>query len=107
MLDVSEAAVNKVKNLLEREGHPEYGLRVQVLGGGCSGLQYRLAFDQSAKKDDKVIEVDGIKVFIDMKSSLYLVGSRLDYTEDLMGGGFKIVNPNAKSTCGCGESFSA
>lgn len=104
VITVSEAANGKVKELLASEGYEGYGLRVQVVGGGCSGMQYRLGFDE-ARPGDKTIEQDGLKVFVDLKSALYLTGATIDYVEGLMGAGFKINNPNAKSSCGCGESF--
>ncbi|OGG56072.1 MAG: hypothetical protein A3F84_07740 [Candidatus Handelsmanbacteria bacterium RIFCSPLOWO2_12_FULL_64_10] len=107
MVSVTETAAAKIKTLLDEQGHPEYGLRMQVVGGGCSGLSYRLAFDKDVTDQDTVIEENGVKVFVDMKSALYLAGSQLDYVDGLMSAGFKINNPNAKSSCGCGESFSA
>ncbi|HWP48491.1 MAG TPA: iron-sulfur cluster insertion protein ErpA [Candidatus Limnocylindrales bacterium] len=107
MITVTDAAASKIKSLLEQQGKPGYGLRMRVVGGGCSGLQYQLNFEEKANATDRVLETKGIKIFIDMKSSLYLVGSELDYVDGLMGAGFKINNPNAKSTCGCGESFQA
>lgn len=107
MVTVTETAAEKVKTLLEQQGHPEFGLRMMVVGGGCSGLQYRLAFDNAPRENDRIIESNGVRVFVDLKSALYLTGSELDYVEGLMGAGFKINNPNAQSTCGCGESFSA
>ncbi len=104
MLTVTDAATTKVKELIAAEGYDGYGLRVQVVGGGCSGMQYRLGFDE-ARDDDKVVEKDGLRVFVDLKSAMYLVGSTVDYVESLMGAGFKIENPNVTSSCGCGESF--
>ncbi|MDA1190181.1 MAG: iron-sulfur cluster insertion protein ErpA [Candidatus Poribacteria bacterium] len=104
MIMVTDAASSKVKELLESEGYEGYGLRVQVVGGGCSGMQYRLGFDE-ARDGDKVIDKEGLKVFVDLKSALYLVGTTVDYVESLMGAGFKIDNPNVSSTCGCGSSF--
>ena len=99
---LSETAVKKIHQLTADK--PESGLRVKVVGGGCSGLQYRMEID-SAKERDKVIERDGARLIVDKKSFLYLNGSELDYGEDLMAAGFRLVNPNAKRTCGCGESF--
>ncbi len=104
MLTVTDAATTKVKELIAAEGYDGYGLRVQVIGGGCSGMQYRLGFDE-ARDDDKIVEKDGLRVFVDLKSAMYLVGSTVDYVESLMGAGFKIENPNVSSSCGCGESF--
>jgi iron-sulfur cluster assembly protein len=99
---LSETAVKKIHQLTADK--PESGLRVKVVGGGCSGLQYRMEID-SAKERDKIFERDGAQLIVDKKSFLYLNGSELDYGEDLMAAGFRLVNPNAKRTCGCGESF--
>ena len=99
---LSENAVKKIHQLTADK--PESGLRVKVVGGGCSGLQYRMEID-SAKERDKVFERDGARLIVDKKSFLYLNGSELDYGEDLMAAGFRLVTPNAKRTCGCGESF--
>ena len=107
MLTISEAAAEKIKTMLTDQGHPDYGLRVGVMGGGCSGFQYRLAFEEGAGEMDQIIEDKGVRVFVDPKSCLYLNGVNVDYVDGLMGAGFKIDNPNARSTCGCGESFSA
>ena len=79
---------------------------MKVVGGGCSGLQYQLEFDEASGEDDSTVEAYGCRVFVDMKSALYLTGTELDYDDGLMGTGFKISNPNAKNQCGCGESFS-
>lgn len=105
MVTVTETAAEKIKTMLQDQGNPESGLRMMIAGGGCSGFQYRLAFDKESSETDQVIEQDGVKVFVDMKSAIYLMGAELDYVEGLMGAGFKINNPNAKGTCGCGESF--
>ncbi len=108
MISVTESAAQKAITLITNSETPtesELGLRMQVVGGGCSGFQYSLEF--GGKKDtDKVFEFHGLKVFIDPRSTLYLAGSVLDYNDGLMDSGFKITNPNAKNTCGCGESFS-
>ena len=105
MVTVTETASDKIRTLLTEQGNPEHGLRMMIAGGGCSGFQYRLAFDKEAGEADQTIEQNGVKVFVDMKSAIYLMGAELDYVEGLMGAGFKINNPNAKGTCGCGESF--
>ena len=112
MITITETAAKKALVLLERtkneEGYEEgktYGLRMQVVGGGCSGFQYQLGFDES-RRNDRIFEHNGLKVFVDGRSILYLAGSTLDYKDGLMESGFKITNPNAKSSCGCGESFS-
>ena len=108
MITITESAAEKAIILInssENDTEAELGLRMQVIGGGCSGFQYNLEFG-AAKGSDRVLEFHGLKVFIDPRSSLYLAGSVLDYNEGLMESGFKITNPNAKNTCGCGESFS-
>ena len=107
MVIITEVAAEKVKNLLREQGNEGHGLRLGVMGGGCSGFQYKLDFEERAGDLDHVFEIAGVKIFIDMKSSLYLNGVTLDYHDGLMGAGFKIENPNARTTCGCGESFSA
>ena len=106
MLTVTESAAEKIQSLLDREGQSDHGLRMRVVGGGCSGLQYKLEFEGAPNDDTNVIESHGVRVFVDMKSALYLAGSELDYDDGLMGQGFKINNPNATNQCGCGESFS-
>ena len=105
MVTVTESAANKIRELRTREDQLDFGLRLRVVGGGCSGLQYKLEFSEEPDGEIDVIESNGVKVFIDMKSALYLAGSELEYEDGLMGQGFKINNPNAKNQCGCGESF--
>jgi len=107
MISVTDAAVQKIKTLITENEKELDGLRMAVKGGGCSGFQYDLAFADRSDELDHVFETKGVKIFIDMKSSLYLNGVILDYQDGLMGSGFKIENPNARTTCGCGESFSA
>ena len=99
---LSDNAVRKIHQLTAEK--PDSGLRVKVVGGGCSGLQYRMEID-SAKERDKIFEREGARLIVDKKSFLYLNGSELDYAEELMAAGFRLVNPNAKRSCGCGESF--
>ena len=106
MLLVSDEAAEKVDQMLKQQGTPGYGLRVAVMGGGCSGFQYKLEFEETPNEMDQVIESNGVKVFVDAKSSLYLNGVVLRYDDGLMGSGFQVENPNARTTCGCGESFS-
>ncbi|MBI1288213.1 MAG: iron-sulfur cluster insertion protein ErpA [Flavobacteriales bacterium] len=107
MITVSESAKKKAVSLMEEDGkNPmEAFIRVGVKGGGCSGLSYELTFDTDLKEDDKVFENNGIKVVVDKKSFLYLIGTELDYSGGLNGKGFVFNNPNASRTCGCGESF--
>ncbi len=102
---ITDTATDVVKNLLVQKEVPDYGLRVFVSGGGCSGLQYGMALEPEARPYDHVIEQGGIKVFIDPTSMMYLNQATIDYEDSLMGGGFKIENPNAVSSCGCGHSF--
>lgn len=107
MVRVTETAAGKIRELMHREGRPdEHGLRLKVIGGGCSGLQYQLDFDEAVRADDSVVEAHGVRVFVDLKSALFLTGTELDYDDGLMGTGFRFNNPNAKNQCGCGESFS-
>lgn len=106
-LMLTDVAVEKVKEVLVREGVKEGGLRVSVVGGGCSGFQYNLGIDESAREDDVVIEQGGVKLFLDPISQQYVYGTVIDYVNGLHGAGFKFVNPNANRTCGCGSSFSA
>ncbi|MGH7381623.1 MAG: iron-sulfur cluster insertion protein ErpA [Candidatus Methylomirabilales bacterium] len=106
MLTVTERAAAKLKDLMVKEGIQDQGLRVRVMGGGCSGYQYELAFD-TPREGDKVIEQDGVRVVVDPKSFLFLAGTEIDYQDGLTGAGFAIKNPNAKGSCGCGQSFQA
>ncbi len=104
---VPESAAHQIKRLLDQEGKLEtHALRMKVIGGGCSGLQYQLAFDDQQKEQDSEIVANGVRLLVDEKSALYLVGTTLDFVDGLMETGFKIENPNAKNTCGCGQSFS-
>jgi iron-sulfur cluster insertion protein len=104
---LSDAAVGKVKALIEEEGNPELKLRIFVTGGGCSGFQYGFTFDESAAEDDTAMVKDGVTFLVDSMSFQYLMGAEIDYTEGIEGAQFVIKNPNATSTCGCGSSFSA
>ena len=101
----TESAANKVKALVEEEKNPKLKLRVSVDGGGCSGFQYAFAFDENVNDDDTVVEKNGATVLVDVTSMQYLNGSEVDYLEGLEGARFVVNNPNAKSTCGCGSSF--
>jgi iron-sulfur cluster assembly accessory protein len=104
-INVTDSALAVVRKLLVEKNVPDYGLRVFVSGGGCSGLQYGMALEAEARAYDSVIEQDGVKVFIDPTSMMYLANATIDYEDSIMGGGFKIDNPNAVSSCGCGTSF--
>src|SRR5690606_3139859 len=108
MISVTERAIQEIKRIQEKEGSAGFNLRVQVVGGGCSGMSYKLGFDNKPESaSDKIFEKDGVKVVVDPKSYLYLAGTELDFTDGLNGSGFVFSNPNAKRTCGCGSSFSA
>lgn len=108
MIEVTTEAAQQIKVVLADDGKSEtHGLRMKVVGGGCSGLQYQLSFDDEVRDIDTEIEIDGVRVIVDEKSALYLVGSRLDFVDSLTESGFKIDNPNASNTCGCGQSFAA
>jgi len=107
MIAITDKAKNHVDDLRSREGYTaEYNIRVSVKGGGCSGLMYDLDFDNKIDEADQVFEDKGVKILVDKKSLLYLLGTTLDFTDGLNGKGFHFVNPNASRTCGCGESFS-
>jgi iron-sulfur cluster assembly protein len=108
MIQITEAAASRIKGLLEDEGKLEtHGLRMKVVGGGCSGLRYELSFDDQRSDVDTEVEAGPVRVIVDEKSALYLVGTTLDFVDTLQESGFKIQNPNASGTCGCGESFAA
>jgi iron-sulfur cluster assembly protein len=104
-VNLSPAAIKRVKELMESQQLENAFLRMGVKGGGCSGLSYNLEFDTDLGKHDKQFDVDGVKVVVDVKSYLYLNGTTLDWVNQGLTGGFTFVNPNAKSSCGCGTSF--
>ncbi len=107
MITVTDRAKDKIQTLISEEGKPaESFVRVGVEGGGCSGLSYQLTFDTELRPEDKLFEDKGVKIVVNKKSFLYLVGTELDFTDGLNGKGFQFNNPNATRTCGCGESFS-
>lgn len=107
LLKVTPSAAKKVGSLLARQGRPQGVLRVAVIGGGCSGLQYKMDLQDGPANRDILVESSGIRIVVDPKSALYVSGSELDYIDALQEGGFKVTNPNAASSCSCGESFSA
>ena len=102
---VSAAAGTKLSSLIEREQKGNY-LRVKITGGGCNGLSYKMKFADGPKRGDILVRSSGAQILVDTKSALYLRGTQLDYSDKMVGGGFKFSNPNAKSSCSCGESFS-
>src|SRR6202161_4965191 len=106
MIQLTETAINKVSEILTMQEPKPAGLRISVVGGGCSGFSYSMAFENTPNMLDKTYKYDELKVFIDQASLLYLDGVEVDYVESLEGAGFKFNNPNVKSTCGCGSSFS-
>ncbi|MBS1152790.1 MAG: erpA [Myxococcaceae bacterium] len=102
---IGESAVPRLKQLLAERQTPNAGLRIMVKGGGCSGLSYQMEWAETARERDKIFERDGVRVFVDPKSYLYLMGTELIFEETLMASGFKLHNPNVKAACGCGDSF--
>jgi iron-sulfur cluster assembly accessory protein len=106
MISLTPVAIAKVKAILS-EREEDAGLRIAVIGGGCSGFQYQMTLDREPQADDKVIDMEGLRIFIDTRSLLYLKGTQVDYVEGSNGSGFQFDNPNAKTSCGCGESFEA
>jgi iron-sulfur cluster assembly accessory protein len=107
LVKLTASAATKVATLLNKQGRANGVLRVAVMGGGCSGLQYKMDLQDGPASRDIVVESGGVRVVVDPKSALYVTGSELDYIEALQDGGFKVKNPNAATTCSCGESFSA
>ncbi len=105
VLTVTPSAVAIIKDLLQQRAIPEHALRVFVTGGGCSGMQYGMAFQEAAEAGDTVVSADGVRLLVDPSSMMYLRGATIDYVDTLIGGGFRIDNPNALSSCGCGHSF--
>jgi iron-sulfur cluster assembly protein len=106
-VSLTDDALSQLKSLLEKEGNPELALRVFVSGGGCSGLQYGMAFDDNVRPGDELVEQHGVRVLVDDFSVPYLRGSEIDYVDSLMGAGFTVHNPNAVKSCSCGHSFDA
>ena len=104
-IEISDTAISEVRRMMHKEGVQAHGLRVGVKGGGCSGLSYNITFESQSRTGDKVFEREGVKLFCDLKSYIYLNGTVLDYDSGLMGKGFVFMNPNAKKSCGCGSSF--
>jgi iron-sulfur cluster assembly accessory protein len=106
MIQLTDTATTKVKEIMTQQNPVPAVLRVAVVGGGCSGFSYHMAFDNQENPTDNIYEFDGVKVAVDQMSEMYLDGIQIDYIETLEGAGFKFNNPNVKSTCGCGSSFS-
>jgi iron-sulfur cluster insertion protein len=106
ILELNPSAVEKIRDILAEENNPKIKLRIFVQGGGCSGMSYGFTLDEETNEDDFTMDFDGVPLLVDSMSSQYLQGSTVDYKEDLMGSEFKIINPNAQTSCGCGSSFS-
>jgi iron-sulfur cluster assembly accessory protein len=106
-VNLTAKAIEMVKDAIQREGLQGYGIRVGVVGGGCAGFQYSMDFENEPKDGDLSFEQDGVKLFLDPMSTMYLQNVTIDYVVGLQGAGFKFHNPNARTTCGCGSSFSA
>lgn len=104
-LTISKSAARRLTHLMEKEGDPDLKLRVSVSGGGCSGFQYGFDFAKEPEDGDTVVEQHGVTVLVDDMSLMYLLGSEIDFVEDLIGASFQVTNPNAQSSCGCGSSF--
>ena len=106
-ITLTPPAAQKVQAILAEKNLVNHGLRVFVAGGGCGGFQYGMAFESQSEEGDFVFESNGVRVYLDSASAMYLEGATVDYVDSLMGGGFRVENPNAQSTCSCGQSFSA
>jgi iron-sulfur cluster insertion protein len=106
MIEVTESAITKIKDILAEENNPSLKLRAFVQGGGCSGFQYGFTLDEATNEDDFIIDKQDVTILIDSMSMQYMTGASVDYKEDLTGSQFVIINPNATTTCGCGSSFS-
>jgi iron-sulfur cluster assembly protein len=106
MITLTPEAIAKVKSILD-ERKEEMGLRIAVVGGGCSGFQYQMTLDKEPRTDDEILDMEGLKVYVDTRSLMYLNGTKVDYVDGQNGSGFKFDNPNAKASCGCGETFEA
>ena len=104
-ITLTGTAADKVRSALKVENKEGYYLRMSVKGGGCSGMTYKMSFDNDEKEFDKIFESQGIKIVCDLQSWMYLKGTNIEYSDDMLNGGFKITNPNAERTCGCGTSF--
>ncbi len=106
MIQVTPIAAQKMRSIMQEKNLTEHGLRVFIAGGGCGGFQYGMAFENTMEEGDFVFDSNGVRLYVDSASAMYLEGAQVDYVDSLMGGGFRIENPNAVSTCSCGQSFS-
>lgn len=107
LVELTPLAADKLQAIMQEKNLPSHGLRVFIAGGGCSGFQYGMAFENQMEEGDFVFESKGVRLYVDQASAMYLEGAVVDYVDSLMGGGFRIENPNAVSTCSCGQSFTA
>ena len=107
MITLTATAAEKVKKLLTQRGTPDFGLRIGVRGGGCSGNSYFMEFCEAEGPGDEILDIGGVRLYVDLKSAVLLGGTEIDYVEGLMGAGFKFNNPNVRHSCACGDSFSA
>ena len=107
MINVTPSAAEKLRGVLAEKNLPDHGLRVFISGGGCSGFQYGMAFENKSEEGDFVFNANGVRIYLDSASAMYLEGATVDYVDSLMGGGFRIENPNATTSCACGQSFSS
>jgi iron-sulfur cluster assembly protein len=105
MITLTDLAASRLQTMLNEQALPDAGLRIFVQGGGCAGLQYGMAFENTTREDDKVVETKGLRLYVDAFSAQYLEGASIDYQDTLMGGGFRVENPNAAAQCACGTSF--
>lgn len=105
IVSMTTRAAGKLKEIVEKQGRPDLALRVYVTPGGCSGFSYGMTFAESIEEGDTVVDTDGVKIVVDPMSAMYVKGSEIDFVDALMGGGFALRNPNAVSSCGCGQSF--
>ena len=105
-ISITKKAATRIKAILDAEKKKDHALRLSVVGGGCSGMNYNIAFDDKKGEFDKVYTSKGVNIYCDLQSWLYLKGTTIDFSDDILSGGFKVTNPNASRTCGCGTSFS-
>ena len=105
-ISITKKAATRIKAILDAEKKNDHGLRLSVVGGGCSGMNYNIAFDNNKGEFDKIYTSQGVNIYCDLQSWIYLKGTTIDFSDDILSGGFKVTNPNASRTCGCGTSFS-
>lgn len=106
LITVTDTALERMQNNIQKRGKPTLGIRIEVRGKGCSGMSYTMEFCDNAELGDEIIELDGLNIYIDPKSIIFLIGLEIDYKDDMFKSGFSFNNPNSKNLCGCGQSFS-